>query len=44
MTEMLERVRQFCLSLPGVTEKIAWGEPTFRVRDRIFVMFSTNHT
>ena len=32
------RLRQICLALPEATEKQAWGDPTFRVRDRIFAM------
>lgn len=39
----LARVRSVCLALPDTTEKIAWGTPTFRVRQRLFVMFSDNH-
>ncbi len=43
MPEDIEgRVRSICLALPDATEKIAWGDPTFRVRDRIFAMFGTN--
>ena len=38
----LERVREICLALPCTTEKIAWGEPTWRV-GKIFVMFNTYH-
>jgi hypothetical protein len=38
-----ERVRRICLALPEAREKIAWGEPTFRVRDKMFVMFANNH-
>ena len=41
--QTLTRVRQICLALPEATEKIAWGSPTFRVRDRIFVMFVNDH-
>jgi hypothetical protein len=29
-----------CLSLPEAEERETWGEPTFRVRDRIFAMGS----
>jgi hypothetical protein len=36
----LERFRQLCLSLPEAQERETWGEPTFRVRDRIFAMCS----
>ncbi len=32
------RLRALALSLPEATEKEAWGDPTFRVRDRIFAM------
>ena len=39
----LVRLREVCFSLPEVTEKQAWGEPTFRVRDKIFAMFATDH-
>ena len=42
-TAALTRVRKLCLALPEATEKIAWGAPTFRVRDKIFVMFVDNH-
>ena len=34
----LERLRRLCLALPEVHEKEAWGDPTFRVRDKIFAM------
>jgi predicted DNA-binding protein (MmcQ/YjbR family) len=34
----LERLRVLCLALPEATEKETWGSPTFRVRDKIFVM------
>ena len=39
----LARLREVCFSLPEVTEKEAWGEPTFRVRDKMFAMFATDH-
>jgi predicted DNA-binding protein (MmcQ/YjbR family) len=28
-----------CLALPDVTEKLAWGHPTFRVAKKTFVAF-----
>jgi len=40
---IIERLREICLSFPEATEKIAWGEPTFRVRDKLFAMFDNNH-
>jgi predicted DNA-binding protein (MmcQ/YjbR family) len=34
----IARLRAICLALPEATEKEAWGDPTFRVRDKIFAM------
>ncbi len=39
----IKRVRKICLSLPEVTEKEAWGSPTFRVRNKMFAMYLNNH-
>ena len=39
----IDRLRKICLALPEATEKEAWGEATFRVRDKLFAMFSNNH-
>ena len=36
----LQRLRRICLALPGAHEKTAWGEPTFRVRDKLFAMYA----
>jgi hypothetical protein len=33
-------VRKLALSLPGAEERETWGEATFRVRNRIFVMLT----
>src|ERR671910_932778 len=33
-----DRLRAICLSLPEASEKEAWGDPTFRIRDKIFAM------
>jgi hypothetical protein len=38
----VERLRRICLGLPGVTEKIAWGELTWRV-GKIFAQMDTHH-
>lgn len=38
----IDRVRAICLALPEATEKIAWGEPTWRV-GKIFAMLSNHH-
>jgi len=32
----LSRLRKLCLALPEAHEVLAWGEPTFRVRNRMF--------
>ena len=39
----IRRVRRICLALPGATEKLSHGEPTFFVKKRVFAMFSNNH-
>jgi len=36
----LERLRALCLALPEAIERPTWGTPTFRVRDKIFVIFT----
>lgn len=38
----VERVRRICLGLPGATEKLSHGEPTFFVK-KVFAMCSINH-
>src|SRR4051812_45469349 len=38
----IDRVRRICLALPGASEKLAWGEPTFRA-GKIFAMMDTHH-
>jgi hypothetical protein len=41
----LVRLRKLCLALPEAHEVEAWGEPTFRVRNKMFAMHaaSGNH-
>ena len=41
----LSRLRKICLSLPDTSEVPAWGEPTFRVKGKIFAMYAAanNH-
>jgi hypothetical protein len=41
----LTRLRRICLALPQAHEVEAWGEPTFRVRNKLFAMFASagNH-
>ncbi len=37
----IDHLREICLALPEATEKEAWGNPTFRVRDKMFVKFTS---
>lgn len=39
------RLKRLCLALPEAHEQEAWGEPTFRIRGKMFAMFAapTNH-
>ena len=41
----LARLRKLCLKLPEAHEVEAWGEPTFRVKNKIFAMYAhaNNH-
>ena len=36
----LTRLRKLCLSLPEAHEVEAWGEPTFRVRNKMFATYA----
>jgi hypothetical protein len=42
----ITRLRRICLALPEAHEVEAWGEPTFRVRNKIFAMYASigHHT
>ena len=37
------QLRKLCLALPEAQEVEAWGEPTFRVRNKMFAMFADAH-
>lgn len=41
----IARLRKLCLKLPEAHEVEAWGEPTFRIKNRLFAMYSSpsNH-
>jgi predicted DNA-binding protein (MmcQ/YjbR family) len=39
----VDRLRAICLALPDTTEKIAWGEPTWRVRGKLFAQLDDHH-
>ncbi len=36
----LPRLRKVCLALPEAHEVEAWGEPTFRVKNKLFAMYA----
>jgi hypothetical protein len=38
------RLRKLCLALPEAHEVEAWGEPTFRVRNKLFAMYASADT
>ncbi len=40
----LTRLRKICLALPESHEVEAWGEPTFRVRNKLFAMYASANT
>ena len=40
----LTRLRKICLALPEAHEVAAWGEPTFRVRNKLFAMYASATT
>jgi hypothetical protein len=45
VSKTLDRLRKLCLALPEAHEVEAWGEPTFRVRNKMFAMYAdaANH-
>jgi len=40
----LARLRKLCLAFPEAHEVEAWGEPTFRVKNKLFAMHATADT
>ncbi len=42
-TAALTRLRAICLALPEAVERETWDIPTFRVRNKIFVMATTDN-
>ena len=40
----VDQLRSICLSLPEAHEVEAWGEPTFRVKNKMFAMFASSDT
>jgi len=40
-TSPLKFLRKICLSFPETIEETAWGDPTFRIKGKIFAMYKT---
>ena len=38
-----DRLRAICLALPETSEKVAWGEPTWRVKGKLFAQLDNHH-
>jgi predicted DNA-binding protein (MmcQ/YjbR family) len=43
-SQPLIRLRKLCRALPESHEVEAWGEPTFRVRNKLFAMYASAET
>jgi hypothetical protein len=41
--EHLRRLRRICTALPGTTERLSHGEPTFFAAKKVYAMFDNNH-
>lgn len=41
--KQLTRVRRICSTLSETAEKLSHGEPTWFVRNKVYVMFANNH-
>lgn len=40
---VITKLRAICCALPGVTEQVSWGEPTWRVSGKIFAQLDDHH-
>jgi len=40
---LIERLRRICLALLEATEKEAWSEPTWRVKNKLFAQLDDHH-
>lgn len=40
----ITRLRKMCLAMPEAHEVEAWGEPTFRIRNKLFAMYASADT
>jgi predicted DNA-binding protein (MmcQ/YjbR family) len=39
----VDKLRAICLAFPDTTEKLAWSEPTWRVRGKLFAQLDNHH-
>jgi hypothetical protein len=44
VADPLPRLRAAALSLPEAHEVVAWGEPTWRVKNKLFAMYASPRT
>jgi hypothetical protein len=44
VSSSIDKLRELCLALPEAHEVEAWGEPTFRVKNKIFAMYADGST
>jgi hypothetical protein len=42
-TQTLERLRAICLALPGASERVSHGEPTWFAGKKTFVTYANHH-
>ena len=40
---LIKKLAKICLALPDATEQEAWGEPTWRVRGKLFAQLDDHH-
>ena len=43
MTDLLQKIREAALELPGTSEKLSHGQPTFFVAGKQFAQFRSDH-
>lgn len=40
---IIEKLRALCADLPGTVEQLAWGEPTWRVKGKLYAQLDDHH-
>lgn len=41
--KIIEKIRKLVAKFPDMTEVLAWGEPTWRVKGKLFAQFDDHH-